>query len=229
MSEQEERGTVISSVTSPLGLLTLMVLVAETLLFFLATEAEGNDFTIIVIGMVLVIPLVLLTLYLRPSIVQQSPIMQGQQKIFDVFISAPMAAWESDTEYKAHRMEVLKIRDALKRECKFKRIFYAGTDIGSVTEFEVANISARDDFQALANSRYLVLLYPKPMPSSALIEVGAAIAFGIPSVCFVPERKLLPFILREADTGLDKVRIHEVSDTNQIVGYISRHGKDIFS
>lgn len=136
---------------------------------------------------------------------------------------------ESDEEYKAHREEVLKIRDALKKECKFKRVFYAGVDIGSVAEFEIANISARDDFQALANSRYLVFVYPKPMPSSALIEVGAAIAFGIPSVFFVPNRKLLPFILREADTGFEKVRVHEVSDTNQIVGYIRNHGKDLFS
>ncbi|MFO7578982.1 MAG: hypothetical protein R6W74_02070 [Nitrosomonas halophila] len=92
MSESRERGTIISNVTSPLGLLTLMVLVAEALLFVLTAEAEGRDFTIIVIGMVSVIPLVLLVLYLRPGIVQQSPILQKQQKIYDAFISAPMAA-----------------------------------------------------------------------------------------------------------------------------------------
>lgn len=61
-------------------------------------------------------------------------------------------------------------------------MFYAGVDIGSVNDFEVANISARDDFQALANSKYFILLYPRPLPSSVLVEVGAAIAFGMPSV-----------------------------------------------
>jgi hypothetical protein len=229
LNKMSERGTIISSVTSPLGLLTLMVLVAEAALFLLTPRAEGTDFTIIVVGMVAIIPMVLLVVYFRPGIVQQSPILQKQQKIYDAFISAPMAAWESDEEYKAHRNEVLKLRDTLRKECKFKRVFYAGLDIGSVDDFEVANISARDDFQALANSKYFILLYPKPLPTSALVEVGAAIAFGMPSVYFVPDRKMLPFILREAESGFENVRIREVSGNEQILGHIRNHGIELFS
>lgn len=45
----------------------------------------------------------------------------------------------------------------------------------------------------------------------------------------MPNRKLLPFILREVETGLGNVRIHEVSDSKQVIGYIRNHGKDLFS
>ena len=151
-----------------------------------------------------------------------------QDPIYDVFISTPMAAWNDNVAYKRHREEILNIRDHLKRECKFKKIFYAGDEISDVEDFDAKDISAKDDFEALQASKYLFFIYPEKLASGALVEVGAAIAHGIPSLFLVPDRKTLPFILEQADEALNFIKIYEVSGINQIVNLIKRHGCSLF-
>lgn len=227
MDEKSAKEKIINSVTSPLGLLTLMVLVAETILFILTNRANGIDFTIIVIGMVSVMPLVLLLIFIKPNIVSPSPIAT-RRKIYDVFISAPMDAWGNNEAYKAHKTEVMNIRNALRDDCKFRRMFYAGVDLSSIDDFEVPEISAREDFDALAASKYCLLLYPKPLPTGALVEIGAAIALGIPCLLFTPSRTTLPFILREADSAFSSVRIHDAKDSAAVIVHLKNHGSNLF-
>lgn len=59
----EKKADLISAVKSPVGLLALVVLVTEVILGLLAAKAEGNDFTILVIGMLLVLLAVLFIVY----------------------------------------------------------------------------------------------------------------------------------------------------------------------
>ena len=225
----ETKAGIISQVKTPLGLLTLMVLVAEGLLFALAKKATGTDFTIIVIGMIAVIPLVLLVLYLRPAMFMiAAKAGEKQTAIYDVFISTPMAGWNDKTKYRQQRTEILNIVAALHSECKFRHIFYAGSEIDDPEKFEAKDISAKEDFDALLVSKYLLFVYPEKIASGALVEVGAAIAAGIPCLLFVPNRKTLPFMLEQADQVFHKIKIYEVSDNQQIVQYLKQHGSSIF-
>jgi hypothetical protein len=57
---------ILSAIKNPISLLALMVLVSESILFILSKRVTGTNLTIIIIGMVVVIPLVLLLLYLKP-------------------------------------------------------------------------------------------------------------------------------------------------------------------
>lgn len=232
MPSQPIRPSIISSVTSPLGLLALMALVTESLLFILTQKATGNDLTIIIIGMVsvmvIVIPVVLILVYKRSGLPDRCPINDRYHKPFDIFISAPMAAWNSDEEYQTHRSFVLNLRDALVAHCKFKHIFYAGTDI-SKAEWEPNDISAKEDFSALYHSKYVILLYPKQLASSALVEIGAAIANGTSCIFFVSSRNVLPFILKNADNAFDNIKIYEVEHQEDILRHIHEQGVGLFN
>ncbi len=59
----EKKADLISAVKSPVGLMALVVLVAELILGLLATKAKGIDFTILIIGMLLVLLVVLFIVY----------------------------------------------------------------------------------------------------------------------------------------------------------------------
>jgi len=229
MEDNQGKKNIITQVTSPLALLTLMVLVAEGLLFFLAKKAIGIDFTVIVVGMIIVIPLVLLVLFLKPEMFKShSNDPQKPSPKYDVFISTPMAAWGNAEKYEAQRNEIINIRNALKSECKFKRIFYAGDEIDSMDNFEAKDISAKEDIDAIKVSKYFLLIYPESLPSGALVEAGTAIAEGISCLFFVPDRKTLPFMLEQADQAFDNIKIYEVTGSDQIIGYLEQHGNSIF-
>ncbi|HEY6909540.1 MAG TPA: TIR domain-containing protein [Myxococcales bacterium] len=130
---------------------------------------------------------------------------------WDVFLSAPMAAYPDDASYVPARLEVKKIFDALKGECGL-RVYWAAEKIERLADFETIDVSVTGDVRALEASRYFVLIYPQKLPSSALFEAGYACALERPSHYFVRERHDLPFLMRELPGALSHVRIHQSPD-----------------
>ena len=53
-----------------------------------------------------------------------------------------------------------------------------------------------------------MLLYPRPLPTSALFEAGYALALNRMSHYFVRNREDLPFLMRELAGPKQNVRIH---------------------
>jgi hypothetical protein len=143
---------------------------------------------------------------------------------YDVFISAPMAA--HGDAFKRCNDAVKKIAEQLRLH-KLK-VFYAGDGITERNEFDVSVESLRKDLIALRNSRRFMLIYPKRLASSVLVEAGIALANNTPSIYFAA-RKTLPFLLRAADM-LDKsnVRIEEVSNYDEVINLVSTYGLKLF-
>lgn len=97
VSSAEKKANVISAVKSPVGLLALVVLVTEVLLGLLAAKAEGNDFTMLVVGMLLVLGAVLFIVYkksqgLHSEVASRDEAEEASQEI----IGREEARWESD-------------------------------------------------------------------------------------------------------------------------------------
>lgn len=224
------RESIIQYVKSPITLFALMVLVSEAILLAMAQDSDGWDRTIIIIGMVLVNPLVLFTILRTPSLVQS---VDGSTDLsgcaYDVFISTPMAAWSEPEEYAKNREEILELREQIKQHCKYRNIFYAGVGIPSAEHFEPAGISVRDDFNAIKNSKMLILLYPEALATGALVEIGAALALGKQCVIFTSSRSTLPYILRYADGAFDNVTLHEYCDVKKIIVLLEQYGCALFS
>ena len=130
---------------------------------------------------------------------------------YDVFLSAPMAAYPDDAAYVAARAGVAKLFEALQQGCGL-RTYWAAEKIEHIADFDTIDVSVLDDIRALQESRFFVLVYTEKLASSALFEAGYALARDIPSHYFVRERDDLPFLLRELPGSTTCVRIHTRGD-----------------
>ncbi len=130
---------------------------------------------------------------------------------YDIFLSVPMAAFDTDEDYKRTRAEVMKVFDALKNGCGFT-VYWAAETIESKAEFDALDVSVTDDLKALADSRCFVLIYPKKLVTSALFEAGYALALGRFSHYFVRDRLDLPFLMRELPGAVTNARVHTAAD-----------------
>ena len=151
---------------------------------------------------------------IEPSVASASALASASAEpvhVYDVFLSAPMAAFESDATYVAARTEIKKVFNTLTQDCGM-RVYWAGEKIEHMSDFDTIDVSVLDDVQALQQSRCFLMIYPQKLATSALFEAGYALALGCPSHYFVRERQDLPFLLRELPGVVRNVHIHEPSD-----------------
>lgn len=229
----ETRGSLLREVKTPLSFFALVVLIAEGLLGYLATKAEGTDITIMVAGMLLLllVPVGAVAFHSSRSgrrndearFADDVPIKH------DVFLASPMAAFPDDENYRKNREDVMKLVDAFRTACQFKSVVFAGKEIESIKGFEAPDISAADDIQALRESRLFVLYYTEKIVSSVLFEAGVALALHKPSLYFVRDRDHLPFLMRQAEQAFDGVRIYECRSADEIIALIEKHREKLFS
>ncbi len=116
---------------------------------------------------------------------------------YDVFIAAPMSAL-GEAGYAQGRASVLDIIT----QCSargFGPIYFAGAEIGGTESFTDEAEALRRDLSALKNAKLFVLIYPSKLVTSALIEVGYALALKLPSLLLVRDRADLPYLLNQAE------------------------------
>lgn len=152
MSEdaKESRASILSAVKTPLALLTLIVLVAEVILGILANKATGSDLTLLISSMVVLLLSIVIFLFFKSASV--TPGQKAEviiKNVHDLFVSSPMAAFGQDSSFKNERAHILDLITYLKKELRFKTIFYAGAEINSIDDFDAGDLSAKDDMDAL--------------------------------------------------------------------------------
>lgn len=119
---------------------------------------------------------------------------------YDLFIAAPMSALAPDA-YADGRQEVLALMRLLSDRHGFGSIYFAGADIGEAKSFTGEGEALKRDLAALRASRFLVLIYPSKIVTSALVEVGYALALDLPCLLLVQDRRDLPYLLNQAERG----------------------------
>jgi len=140
---------------------------------------------------------------------------EAQQIVYDVFLSAPMAAL-SQSGYEVQRNMALEVMETLKRDCGLKSVFFAGESIKTVAQFDPNDAAIKDDLDAISKCKVFLMLYPARKASSVLFEAGCALALGKHCVYFVHDRKHLPFLLREAEQAFTNVRVYEFKDLDEL-------------
>jgi hypothetical protein len=245
---------IIRAVRSPLGFFSLIILITELILASLAQKATGLDFTILIGGMILIILTSIIVVAIRGNYYQRLQDENGenecltsgagahkgrdsgsltkvdQQCKYDLFLSAPMAAYENNEQYRASRAEVKKVFDAFKDYCEFK-IYWSGEEIENIWDFDTQDASIINDLRAVKQSKYFCLIYPEKIVTSALFEAGYALAYNKFSVYFVKKRSDLPFLMRDAGSVFTNVRIHNGDDwesSDDIVRVIRRNREQLF-
>jgi hypothetical protein len=140
-------------------------------------------------------------------------------RTFDVFLATPMATADS---YKRDRELVLDLKSALERANL--TVFYAGDDIARMQDFDTQDIAYATNWDSIQASRQLVLYLlhepTSPKPSSIWVEVGMALALGLPCTFFVPSLSCLPYVVQRAfdEPGTRKklVDVHTFEDNPRL-------------
>ncbi|HUP63437.1 MAG TPA: hypothetical protein VNA69_23830 [Thermoanaerobaculia bacterium] len=217
--------TLIRAVRTPLSFFTLALLVAQAILLSITKRAAGTDFTILLsstLALTFLLVLAVAWLQYRSQAKREFELVADEKQKtykYDVFLSVPMAA-VGDTLYETYRSAALEIIECLKKQCNMKLIYYAGEQIATRDDFDPQDAAALDDLDAIQESKYFVMLYPKKVASSILFEAGIALALGKRSVYFVKKRKDLPFLMQKAEQAFDRVKLYEYDDVLDIQGIL---------
>jgi len=149
---------------------------------------------------------------------------------FDAFIAAPMASTESDSEYSAVKAVVDVVVRRLRQDCGLRRIYWAGEDLDRKKDFDPGDRAYVENFTALIQSRVLIVLFPRSIPSSILVEAGYAFAHRIPTLIFVQDTADLPYALQQLSQVHQWVKVYSAGKNNfleHVERILTKHGDKI--
>jgi TIR domain len=138
-------------------------------------------------------------------------LVEKTKKRFNVFLSVPMAALDTEQKYARLRKDAMKVFLAL-RDTRGWKVYWPMERIPTKAQFDTRSDSVLGDLRALNDSACLVILYPKKILSSVIFEAGFAVALGTPVRIFVHDRADLPFLMQELPQYSGNIRIHEKKD-----------------
>ena len=227
----------LKEIKTPLSFLSLAIIVTEGLLYSLIEKAEGLNLTLVTIGMVALPFFILVIFYLLSK--NKSNGFEGgevvdksskniQERKYDLFVSAPMASFDHSKEYESSRASISDAVRGIKKSCNFSDVFYAGYEIASFKEFESADLSVAQDYTSLRNSTNFVLIYPRNMATSALIELGWAMVMKKPIIILVKDRDDLPYLMKHADSVYKNIAIYKYKTSSDIQNKFSPNGTKLF-
>jgi len=152
------------------------------------------------------------------------------KKEFELFIAAPMSALGNDEAYAIGRKNILELIDRLSSVHGLDPVYYAGATISGQAAFTGETTALRRDLEALRNSRLFVLVYPSKIVTSALVEVGYALALRLPCLLLVRDKDDLPYLLNQVEASepselLPPLRIrvfHEIDSAAQEIAAFRR-------
>ena len=128
-----------------------------------------------------------------------------------VFVSAPMSSLKRD-QYIQQRYNLMEIVKTLK-DIGFSRVICPAAEIEDKDHFEGMSKAIHDNFINLKQCECFVMVYESNYASSALIEVGYAIALCKKVVVFYKNR--IPYLLQKAGENIQHV--HTVHFNNYLV------------
>jgi hypothetical protein len=157
-----------------------------------ATEVSGDDPRTI-------------TSRLEPRPVSTDAQTSRSDMVIQLYFAVPMASVGAG--YEDLREEMLGVLKVLRTELGFVTVFCAAEDRPRVEDFEDEAIALRGNLSLLRRSRCVVAVYPLPIVSSVLVEIGIALALDIPVLVLVKQREDLPFMLRVPCTEAPVLRV----------------------
>jgi hypothetical protein len=146
--------------------------------------------------------------------------------MYDVFISCPMASIDTSSEYKKLNQTIDSLFNAI--STRGYTVYSAMKIIGN-QQFDQEAIAAERDLNALASSRSFLMIYPRHVVSSCLLEAGYALIAGIPSTYFVHNDDDLPYMLRGAVESFRNARRVRFSKETEIVDFFNRYPERIIA
>jgi hypothetical protein len=145
-------------------------------------------------------------------------------RINTIFISAPMSSIDSD-EYNRLRSCLLSVKPVLKR-IGFTEVYCPIIENEDPAHFDGKTRAIRDNFPQMKQADSMLVIYPRNLPSSSLVENGYGIALSKRMVIF--HREDLPYILAEAGGEIQNIKTYSFKEYKEIEEIIASNGMTIF-
>lgn len=129
-----------------------------------------------------------------------------------IFLAAPISGFVDDGEYQEYREKILELIFFLR-----KHSFEVYSEVECVSgknDYDSPEQSAREDFKRISDSDIFLLLYPKKVQTSALIELGYACAKE-KVIVIVSSKSILPYLALGLASACTNVSIVETLDLDK--------------
>lgn len=140
-----------------------------------------------------------------------------------IYISTPMASI-SEVEYNTIKMNMPRIIKMLE-DLGFRKIVCPIQNI-SLGEFDGSTKAIRDNLASLKQVDTMLVIYPRPLPTSSLVEIGYGLALCKKMVIF--HQAALPFILQDSGTIIPHIKTFSYNTWEDIFHTIKANGKELF-
>lgn len=127
--------------------------------------------------------------------------------INNIFIATPIAGFLNKNDYKMYKKLIEEIVVEINRTNIFGNVYCEITNLDDIADYDSPAASAAKDFNNVLNSEYFILLYPQRVVSSALIELGYALAKGKKILIISSDKNALPYMALELDKIYHNVTI----------------------
>lgn len=127
----------------------------------------------------------------------------------NIFLAAPMSSLESEAEYTTFRNSILSFSSFLRS--KGFTVFSEIEAISSQSSYDSPADSARKDFDAIKKSDIFILVHQKKVQTSALMELGYALALG-KTIVIIYKENTLPYLalgLPEMASNVSLIKLNE--------------------
>ena len=116
------------------------------------------------------------------------------ERSIDIYVAAAMASLgEKYAEGRALALDALEVLRSRHPDAQFYCTLESRL---APDDFEDESLALSDNLDALRRSRALLAILLQPLVTSVLVEIGAALAIGVPTVVIVRRKEDLPFLLR---------------------------------
>lgn len=138
----------------------------------------------------------------------------------EIFISTPISSF-SPEEFIKFKLLCGNLREELENIAGGYEIYCAVLNINSHEELDNPSASAIHDLGRIDHCAAFVLLYPNRLPSSALIELGYAVALKKNILIVAPDKDVLPFMAQELNIAFENIALELVdpfhTDINKLI------------
>ena len=130
------------------------------------------------------------------------------------FLSIPISSYPDGEDLEKFKEAVLCLLRRLRSSNNKPKIYCALEHIPLTGDFNDPTHGAKRDLAELDSARVMIIIYPKKTPTSALIELGYAIAKKKKVMCITPSREILPYMSQGFDLLYENFELLEADIFN---------------
>ena len=132
----------------------------------------------------------------------------------EIFLSTPISSFNPE-EFDDFKVLFGALQKAISLNNPEYMVFCAADQVGSLDTLDDSSYSAINDFKHIESCAAFILFYPRPLVTSALVELGYALALQKSILIISPDKNILPFLCRKMDAVFDFVELTSGVITHQ--------------